>query len=90
VKGPDGWRPVVNGGAWLVVEEQRVDLCYRDMAEVLAEVEEAEAGRFRIEALATFVTGIPSYVPVGEAARHRVLRRPLARRQPPPPRDRRL
>jgi hypothetical protein len=73
VTGPGGWGPVVNGGAWLTVEGQRVDLCYRDLDEVLAEVREAEMGRFRVHALATFVAGIPSYVLVGELALGSVL-----------------
>lgn len=73
VSEPGGWGPVVNGGAWLVVEDQRVDLCYRDLDEVLTSVAEAEAGRFRIEALATFVAGIPTYVPAGELALGKVL-----------------
>ena len=73
VSEPGGWGPVVNGGAWLVVESQRVDLCYRDVDEVLETVAEAEAGRFRIEALATYVAGIPTYVLVGELSLGKVL-----------------
>lgn len=73
VTGPGGWGPVVNGGAWLTVEGQRVDLCYRNIEEVLAALSDAEEGRFRIEALATFVAGIPTYVLVGELALGKVL-----------------
>lgn len=75
VKSPPrgGWGPVVNGGAWLTIEGQRVDLCYRDLDEVEAAVAESEVGRFRIEALATFVAGIPTYVLVGELAIAKVL-----------------
>jgi hypothetical protein len=73
VSEPGGWGPVVNGGAWLVVEGQRVDLCYRDLDEVLETVAEAETGRFRIEALATYVAGIPTYVVVGELSLCKVL-----------------
>ncbi len=79
VTGPGGWGPVVNGGAWLTIEDQRVDLCYRDLDEVLATVVDAEAGRFRIEALATYVAGIPTYVLVGELALGRVLAGSLPR-----------
>jgi predicted nucleotidyltransferase len=76
---PGGWGPVVNGGAWLVVEGRRVDLCYRDLEEVLEAVAEAEAGRFRIEALATYVAGIPTYVLAGELSVGKVLSGTLPR-----------
>lgn len=79
VSEPGGWGPVVNGGAWLVVEGQRVDLCYRDVDEVLETVTEAEAGRFRIEALATYVAGIPTYVLAGELSLCKVLSGTLPR-----------
>ncbi len=79
VSEPGGWGPVVNGGAWLVVEGQRVDLCYRDLDEVLETVAEAEAGRFRIEALATYVAGIATYVLVGELSLCKVLSGTLPR-----------
>jgi len=68
ITGPGGWGPVVNGGAWLTVAGERVDLCYRDLDEVLACVAEAERGRFEIHGLATYVAGIASYVVVGELA----------------------
>ncbi|HEY2550431.1 MAG TPA: hypothetical protein VGI64_07625 [Streptosporangiaceae bacterium] len=79
VTGPGGWGPVVNGGAWLTVDGERVDLCYRDLDEVLGAVSDAQAGHFSIYALATFVAGIPSYVPVGELALGRVLSGDLPR-----------
>jgi len=68
ISGPGGWGPVVNGGAWLVVEGERIDLCYRELDEVLSCVAEAERGEFRIHPLATYVGGIASYVVVGELA----------------------
>lgn len=79
ITGPGGWGPVVNGGAWLTIDGQRVDLCYRDIDEVLQTISDAEAGRFRIEALATYVAGIPSYVLVGELALGKVLTGTLPR-----------
>lgn len=79
ISGPGGWGPVVNGGAWLTVDGQKVDLCYRDLDEVLEIVAEGEAGRFRIEALPTFVAGIPTYVLAGELALCKVLRGSLPR-----------
>lgn len=79
-----GWGPVVNGGAWLRVDGRRVDLCYRDLNEVAFWTAEAEEGRFRIEALATYVAGIPTYVLRGELALNRVLSGTLPRPEFPP------
>jgi hypothetical protein len=73
VTGPGGWGPVVNGGAWLTIEGERVDLCYRDLDEVVREIAEAEEGRFGIEHLPNYVAGIPTYIVVGELALCRVL-----------------
>jgi len=73
VTGPGGWGPVVNGGAWLTVSGQRVDLCYRDLDEVLGEVADAKRGRFRIWNLPNYVAGIATYALVGELALCRVL-----------------
>ncbi|MGA2209175.1 MAG: nucleotidyltransferase domain-containing protein [Acidimicrobiales bacterium] len=84
ITGPGGWGPVVNGGAWLTVEGRRVDLCYRDLDEVLSCVAGAERGEFSIHALATFVAGIPSYVVVGELALGKQLSGVLPRPQFPP------
>jgi len=97
VTAPGGWGPVVNGGAWLTVEGNHVDLCYRDLAEVLEAVAEADRGQFRIEALPTFVAGIPTYMVVGELALCKVLSGSLPRPEFPealtrsaPPRWRQL
>jgi hypothetical protein len=73
ITGPGGWGPVVNGGAWLVIDDQRVDLCYRDMKEVDLAIAEAEKGRFHIWNLPNYLGGIPSYVLVGELAVSEVL-----------------
>jgi hypothetical protein len=42
------WGPWVDGGAWLVVERQKVDLLYRSLDKVEATLAEAQAGRFEI------------------------------------------
>jgi hypothetical protein len=73
ITGPGGWGPVVNGGAWLVIDEQRVDLCYRDLNDVYHAITEAEQGRFHIWNLPNYVGGIPSYVLVGELSLCEVL-----------------
>jgi hypothetical protein len=64
---------VMNGGAWLTVDGLRVDLHYRDLDEVTHHLAEAEQGRFKVERLAFYLAGIPTYVVVGELAIARVL-----------------
>ncbi|MGV9254730.1 nucleotidyltransferase domain-containing protein [Streptomyces sp. NPDC003697] len=76
-----GWGGgVFNGGAWLTIDERRVDVHYRDLDVVEDEWTEAEHGRFRIEPLLFHLAGIPSYLVVAELAVSRVLRGEL--RQP--------
>ncbi|MBB4683288.1 nucleotidyltransferase domain-containing protein [Amycolatopsis jiangsuensis] len=76
---------VFNGGAWLTVRDQPVDVHYRDLDSVEHELAEARAGRFRWEPLAFHLAGIPSYLVVGELAGNRVLRGQLPRPQYPEP-----
>lgn len=44
-----GWGRWVDGGAWLMIEGQRVDLLYRSLAHVERTLADAEAGRFEID-----------------------------------------
>lgn len=75
-----GWGGgVMNGGAWLTIEDRRVDLHYRDLDEVEHHWSEATAGRFGIEPLLFYVAGIPTYAVVAELAINRVLRGELPR-----------
>ncbi|GAB2838534.1 nucleotidyltransferase domain-containing protein [Streptomyces deserti] len=75
-----GWGGgVFNGGAWLTIEDRRVDVHYRDLDVVEHELSEAEQGRFRIEPLMFHLAGIPSYLVVAELAINRVLRGELPR-----------
>jgi predicted nucleotidyltransferase len=46
VAGVGEWGPWVDGGAWLVVEGQRVDLLYRAEGKVAAVLADAHAGRY--------------------------------------------
>ncbi|MFJ3381083.1 nucleotidyltransferase domain-containing protein [Curtobacterium sp. NPDC090217] len=64
---------VFNGGAWLTVGGESVDLLWRDLDVVEHEIAEAEAGRWRTEELMFHLVGIPTYLLVAELARHRVL-----------------
>ncbi len=75
-----GWGGgVFNGGAWLTVDERRVDVHYRDLDVVERELSEAEHGRFRIDPLLFHLAGIPSYLVVAELAINRVLHGSLPR-----------
>ena len=75
---------VMNGGAWLAVEDQRVDIIYRDLDAVDHWTAEAQDGRFKVERLPFYLAGIPTYVVVGELALCRVLVGQLPRPGFPP------
>ncbi|MQY23277.1 hypothetical protein NRB20_64040 [Nocardia sp. RB20] len=68
---------VFNGGAWLTIDNRRVDVHYRDLDVVDTQLRAAEAGRFDIEPLAFHLAGIPTYLLVAELALNRTLRGPL-------------
>jgi len=70
---------VFNGGAWLRIDDRRVDVHYRDLDVVDVQLRAAEAGRFDIEPLAFHLAGIPGYLLVAELAINRVLRGSLPR-----------
>ena len=70
---PGEWGRLVNGGAWLEIDGQPVDLIYRDLDEVLSWTAEAEHGRFEIQREVGYVAGIATYVLAGELAVNEVL-----------------
>jgi Nucleotidyltransferase domain len=75
-----GWGGgIFNGGAWLQVEGRKVDVHYRDLADVEREVARARAGRFGIERLLFHLAGIPTYIVVAELATNQVLSGDLER-----------
>ncbi|MFJ9003368.1 nucleotidyltransferase family protein [Streptomyces canus] len=81
-----GWGGgVFNGGAWLTIDERRVDVHYRDLDVVERELAEAEEGRFRVEPLLFHLAGIPTYLIVAELAINHVLRGDLPRPATYPP-----
>ncbi len=43
-----GWGSWIDGGGWLVIEEMRVDLLYRDLARVSRVIDDCHAGRVEI------------------------------------------
>ncbi|MCA9863760.1 MAG: nucleotidyltransferase domain-containing protein [Thermomicrobiales bacterium] len=71
---PGAWGRIVNGGAWLEVEGERVDLLYRDLDVVEHWVAESNAGRFEIDHVGGHVAGLPTYTLAGELALGTVLR----------------
>ncbi|GAB2812966.1 nucleotidyltransferase domain-containing protein [Actinoallomurus bryophytorum] len=79
-----GWGGgVFNGGAWLHVDGQRVDVHYRDLDDVEYRLAEAREGRFRVEKLLFHLAGIPTYIVVAELAVNRVLHGELPRPEYP-------
>src|SRR5687767_10319896 len=68
VVAPGAWGRLVNGGGWLTVEDQRVDLLYRDLDVVRHWLDEAEAGRYEVDQVEGYVAGMATYVLAGELA----------------------
>jgi hypothetical protein len=69
----------VNGGAWLTVEGQRVDLLYRDLDVVRRWLDEADAGRYEVDRVEGYLAGMATYVLPGELALAEVLAGELPR-----------
>ena len=64
-----GWGGgVFNGGAWLEIDQRRVDIHYRDLDTIDRELAGAREGRFRIEPLMFHLAGIPTYLVLAELA----------------------
>lgn len=76
---PGAWGRLVDGGAWLVVEGERVDILYRDLAFVSHWIAETEAGHFDIDPVYGYVAGMATYVLAGELALCRALHGELPR-----------
>ncbi|MFJ6660068.1 nucleotidyltransferase domain-containing protein [Streptomyces sp. NPDC091377] len=70
---------VFNGGAWLTIDDRRVDVHYRDLDVVEHVLAEAEEGRYEVEPLLFHLAGIPTYLLAAELAINRVLRGTLPR-----------
>jgi hypothetical protein len=83
VVAPGEWAYPMNGGAWLRIDGQSVDLLYREQADVQRWTAEANDGRWELFRVPGYLCGMASYVLVGEAAVGRVLAGTLD--QPPFP-----
>jgi hypothetical protein len=76
---PGSWGRLMNGGASLTVEEQRVELVYRDLDVVQHWLEEAEAGRYEVDRVGGYVAGMPTYALAAELAAAELLAGELSR-----------
>lgn len=74
VHAPGSWGRIMNGGAWLRVAGERVDVLLRDLAAVEHWTGRAQEGAFEIDALLGYVAGAPTYMLAAEVASCRVLR----------------
>jgi hypothetical protein len=73
------WGPIVNGGGWLIVGDLHVDVLYRDLDVIEAWAADARCGRFEVLQQNGYLAGAPTYLPMGELARCRVLSGTLPR-----------
>ncbi|ACQ81993.1 conserved hypothetical protein [Beutenbergia cavernae DSM 12333] len=81
-----GWGGgIFNGGAWLEIDDRRVDVHYRDLAVTERVLADARDGRFAVEPLMFHLAGIPTYLLLAELAQAQVLRErePLPRPEYP-------
>jgi predicted nucleotidyltransferase len=62
------WGPWVNGGAWLTVRGQRVDLLYRSLEHLERVIDDAEAGRYEVHHFQQPPFGFFSATYLGELA----------------------
>lgn len=65
---PGEWGRIVNGGAWLSVDGQPVDVLLRDLDQIEQWWEDAHAGGFEIDNVEGHLAGLPTYTPIGEIA----------------------
>ncbi|MET9115161.1 nucleotidyltransferase domain-containing protein [Streptomyces longwoodensis] len=81
-----GWGGgLFNGGAWLTIDDRRVDVHYRDLDVVEHQLAEAQQGRFHVEPLLFHLAGIPSYLLAAELAVNKTLHGHLPRPDTYPP-----
>jgi predicted nucleotidyltransferase len=71
-----GWGPWIDGGGWLVVEEMRVDLLYRDLAKVSRVIDDCHAGKVEVAYQPGHPHAFISSIYAGEVALCKVLHDP--------------
>ena len=74
-----GWGPIFNGGGKLAVDDQQIDIHYRDLGLVEQIHRDACRGEFTIEPLLFHQAGLPSYILLAELGINRALRGALPR-----------
>jgi predicted nucleotidyltransferase len=70
---PGAWAYPMNGGAWLTIEGQKVDLLYRDLEDVERWVRRTERGEWELYRVPGYLAGFPSYALAAELALGRIL-----------------
>ncbi|MFF5079806.1 nucleotidyltransferase domain-containing protein [Actinoplanes sp. NPDC000266] len=76
VTAPGGWGPWVDGGGWLEVGGDAVDLIYRDLDRVTAVCDAVEQGQYAFHTQAGHPLGFADHAYAGEVALARVLADP--------------
>jgi predicted nucleotidyltransferase len=62
------WGPIVDGGAWLTIDETPVDVLFRDLDAIETWTTDSHTGRFEVLVQNGYIVGAPTYLPVGELA----------------------
>jgi hypothetical protein len=73
VYGPGSWGRLMNGGAWLRIAGDKVDVILRDLDVVDHWTRRAGEGEFEIDAVLGYLAGMPTYTLTAELASCRVL-----------------
>lgn len=75
---PGSWGRLMNGGAWLTIDGETVDVILRDLDVVEHWAECARRGEYEVDALLGHLAGFPTYTLVAEVASSIVVRGRLA------------
>jgi hypothetical protein len=81
---PGAWGRLMNGGAWLRLGGERVDVLLRDLDAVDQWAGRARHGEFEVDALLGYLAGVPTYFLTAELASCRWLRGAIAAVPYPP------
>lgn len=70
---PGSWGRLMNGGAWLQIDGERVDVVLRDLDVVEHWAALARRGEYEVDSLLGYVAGFPTYTLVAEVSSSRLL-----------------
>lgn len=65
---PGSWGRIMNGGAWLSLGGEKVDVLLRDIDTALYWTAEARSGHYEVDALLGYLAGVPTYTLMAELA----------------------